>query len=516
MSVGNNEAKNKRLMSNTILLYVRMIVVLLITFYTTRIILQTLGVEDYGIYNVVSGFVAIFGVLNKCLTTATNRFYNFSLGKEDFDEENRVYNASVRIQLIFVVFLFIVLELFGTWYLNNKMVIPVERLSTANFIFHCSVISLLFLLLQTPYSAAVMAHEKMNYYAVVSVIDAVLKLGIAITIKFVTYDKLYIYGLLMLFIAIINFLLYYFYSYTHFKELRLRRKVDSKLFRSLLSFSCWSILDPISYIVRDQGSNMTLNLFFGPIINAAYGIAAQISSAVANFSSSLSVAFRPQIIQSYSGGDYDRTKGLMIMMSKTNYVLQYIIALPLLFELPFILNLWLGNSYPEYTVIFSIFIVLIHTFNALNEPISIVMVSTGRIKLIKTVSAIIICSVVPLGYIALKCGMEPYSVYIIMSVLTVLNQVACVIIMTRTFRAMTIRQYLSDIAKPCFVFSTASLLVPLAIYYFMDASWIRFVLMVLLSVASSVFIAVKFCFNMEERKMFFEPFLRVFKFGRNK
>lgn len=507
----DDEVKNKRLINNTILLYVRMIVVLFITFYTTRIILQSLGVVDYGIYNVVSGFVALFGVLNKCLTTATNRYYNFSLGKEDYEEENKVYNASVRIQLIFVVILFVALEILGAWYLNKKMVIPPNRLSTANFIFHCSVLSLLFLVLQTPYSAAVLAHEKMNFYAVVSITDAILKLGIAVTIKYVSYDRLYVYGLLMLVIAIVNFLLYFLYTFFHFRELRLCRKVDAPIFRSLLSFSFWSILDPMSYVVRDQGSNMTLNLFFGPIINAAYGIASQISSAVANFSGSLSVAFRPQIIQSYSSGDFNRTKALMKMMSKTNYVLQYIIALPLLFELPFILNLWLGSDYPEYTVIFSVFIVLIHTFNALNEPISIVAVSTGRIKLIKTVSAIIICSVVPLGYIALKCGMKPYSIYIIMSVLTVINQVACVIIMTHLFEAMTIKEYIVDIAKPCLTFTICSLVVPLLLLYLMDSSWIRFILNILLSISVSLVIALKYCFNLDERSMFLDPILNKFK-----
>ena len=373
-----------------------MLFVMIITLYTTKVVLKVLGVVDYGIYNVVCGFVSLFAFLNTSLTTGTNRFYNYAIGKNDKQQETDVYNASLRIQIIILFCAIVISESIGLWYLYNKMVIPVDRLSTAFWIFQFSVISLCLLILQIPYSAAVIAHEKMNFYAVVSIIDAAMKLVFVVLLQYVQYDKLLFYGFLMLVTSATNFIFNWVYSMFKFENIRLDRRVNKEIFRGLFSFSLWSLLDPITVTCRGQGCNMVLNAFFGPVVNAAYGISNQISGAIDGFTNNLSIAFRPQIIQSYSSGEYSRTKALFYSMSRINYMLHLMLIIPVAFSISYILDLWLG-SYPSETRIFTICVMIMQTINCLHAPISTVMVATGKIKKIKIVSFIIICSVIPLS-----------------------------------------------------------------------------------------------------------------------
>ena len=488
-------------MRNTAFLYVRMLLVMFLAFYTTRIVLAVLGVEDYGIYNIVGGFVSMFAVLNSCLTTGTNRFYNVALGKKDFVELSHVYKSSILIQLIIIAIIILFAETIGLWYINNKMVIPESRLMVANWLFQFSVISLLLLVLQTPYSAAVMAYERMDYYAVASIIDAFLKLGIVFVLQWLDYDHLLLYGFLMMAVSFIRFLLYYIYCKVKFPELILTRGIDGVIFKKLLAFSGWSTLDPFSYIVRDQGSNVILNLFFGPIVNAAYGIAAQISGAVSSFASNLSVAFRPQIIQAYSSGDFMRAKKLMLSMTKINFILQSIFAIPLIFEISLILRIWLGPNYPEFTEIFAILVITINTINTLNEPVSIIMVASGNIKKIKTISMLIICSIIPIGYLLFIAGMPPYTIYLVMLLLTIFNQISCVNIMSKEFMEIRRLEYLMKVAIPCMLYCILSLVVPFIIVTLLPSTIFRLVALFIAVIVSSGFLAYKVCLDDTERPM---------------
>ena len=499
--MADNLKNNKRIVKNTFFLSVRMFFVLLITLYTTRIILQALGVLDYGIYNVVAGFVTLFTVLNSSLTTGTSRFYNYALGKGDQNEFVLIYNSSLRIQIILLIVLIVVIEIVGMWYINNKMNIPRDRLSAAIIVFQYSVVSLVFLFLQIPYSAAIMAYERMEFYAIVSIIVAIGKLGISFFVMYTSYDKLVLYSILMTSISALNYLLYFFYCKKKFPYLRIIKVKDKGLFKSLLTFSGWSVLDPFSYAVRDQGSNMILNLFFGPIVNASYGIAAQVSGAVTGFTSSLSIAFRPQIIQSYSGGDYKRTKQLMLSMSKINYTIQILFAIPLMFELKYILSLWLGNEYPPFALVFSILVIMINSFNMLNEPVSIIMVATGKIKKIKSISLVIICSVVPIGYLMFTLGLPPYTIYIAMFVLTFINQISCVIIMSSEFKGIKPMEYLKAILIPCLIFTILALLVPFCISLILQISFLRLVLTFLLTSISTLALSYLILLSDTERNL---------------
>lgn len=513
--MSETSSDNKRLAKNTIFLYIRMVLVMVISLYTTRVIIRALGIVDYGVYNVVAGFVSLFAVLNNCLTTGTNRFYNFALGKRDVDELNRVYNASVRIQFIIIVILIVLIETVGLWYINNKMVIPDERISEANILFQLSTLSIIFVVLQVPYSSAVLAYERMDYFAFVSVFDALCKLGIALYLCKANSDRLIVYGALMTLISILNFFLYHIYCSIKIPVLKLSRKVDKHIFKPLLTFSGWSTLDPLSYIVRDQGTNMVLNLFFGPIVNAAFGISRTISGAVQSFASNLSVAFRPQIIQSYSSGNYERTKNLMYSMSRINFFLQIIVAVPLIFEMDAILKLWLKDSIPNYSTIFACLIMAINCINVLNEPVSIVMVSTGKIKLVKTVSLFIITSIVPIGYLLFKLGLPPYYIYMAMLLITLINQVSSVIIMTKKFPYIKIVDYLHKIIQPCFLLMIFAVISPWLITHFLQPSIFRLILVLILSSLVTFIIAYYMFFDNNERYIINTIITKLIKVQRN-
>lgn len=508
--MSKNTSENKKIAKNTVFLYIRMLFVMLVSLYTTRAVLRVLGVEDYGVYNVVCGFVSMFGLFNTCLTTGTNRFYNFALGKSDNEELRNTYKASLLIQIILIIVVLFLVESFGLWYLNNKLVIPESRMSAANSIFQYSVVSLVLLLLTTPYSAAIMAYEKMNFYAIISIVDAVLKLIFVVLLQFITCDKLLFYGLLMMIISAFNFLLNFIYCRIKFQELRFSGGIDKTLFKNLFSFSTWSLIDPLTYTVKGQGSNLVLNAFFGTIVNAAYGIAIQISTAVDSFTNNLSIAFRPQIIKSYAAGDYTRTKKLMFAMSKINFMLHSMLVIPVLLEIKYLLSLWLGDKYPMYTPIFAQLVMIIQTFNCLHAPISTIMVATGKIKRIKTYSAIIICSVIPLSIMGFKLGFPPYSIFLILLILTFVNILVCGKIMSKAFPSIAFYDYVKMIILPSFKFIALVIIIPIVAWILLPESMLRLFIVSLFSLISTIVIGYYIVCDKTERELF-KTFLPIKK-----
>jgi O-antigen/teichoic acid export membrane protein len=491
---------NKRLAKNTMLLYIRMIFILIISLYTTRVVLNVLGVEDYGIYNVVCGFVSMFTIFNTCFSASINRFYNYELGKRNTNGVTSVYNISLIIQGTLACVVFLVVECVGLWYLTNKMTLDYDRLAVAHWIFQFSVASLVITIIQAPYIAAVMAYERMDFYAIVSIIDALLKLSLIILLKYIDTDKLLFYGILMFTISVVDFLLYLFYCKHKFSELKFHKGINKSMFKSLMSFSGWNLLDPFSYMVRDQGTNMVLNSFFGTIVNAAQGVAYQISSAVEAFTSSLSTSFRPQIIQTYSEGNYERTKKLVFSMSRLNYMLQLLLAIPLCYEINFILQLWLGDGIPNYTPIFAILVLSNKTINTLNLPISILVLATGKIKQIKIISSIIVCSVLPIAVVLFSLGLPPWSVYASLISVTIINQIACVIIMNKLFPFIGLWEYFKLIALPCFRYTVCSCIFPTIMVSCFEESFTRLIINVIMSVLLILLFGYYTILNSDEKK----------------
>lgn len=444
----NNIDKNKRIAKNTTYLYIRLAFVMGVTLYTTRVLLKALGVDDYGIYNVVCGFVSMFSVIQSTLSSGTSRFYNYKLGIEGRSSVTTVFNTSIRVQALLAIMLLIIIEIIGSWYINNKLIVDPERLIASKWIFQFSVFSLIASIMSTPFSGVIFAFEKMGFTATISIMDAVLKLVIAFIIQHCSVDKLILYGFLIMLISYINLFCNIIYCKLSFKEIYLSNVIDKSLAKSIFSFSGWLILDPIAYTLRGQGNNMILNSFFGPAINAAFALSNQINSAMDSFTSSFSSAFKPQLVQSYAENNIHRTKNLMICMSKITWTLDVMLCVPFIFNINFVLTLWLGEI-PAYTTSFATLILIMNLVNILNRPITQIIMAIGDIKAYMIITSSIVCLNIPLSIIFLNLGYPVISVVWIMLILSVINQFISIYILTKKFPIITITSYIKEVLIPC-------------------------------------------------------------------
>lgn len=465
-------SSNRRIAKNTAFLYGRLLLVLLVSLYTVRVVLNALGVVDYGVYNVVGGFVSMFGFLNTSMANATQRFYNFEIGKNGQLAAVKVYNAAFRTQSYLAIFLVIICEVIGVWYVNSYMEMPSDRLYAANFIFQFSIISLAITILQVPFAAATMAYEKMDFYALIGIVDVILKLCIAIFVIFFPGDRLILYGGLLLFISLTNYGLYFVYIKKNFPWLKLSNHQYSRTFqKKMLAFSGWNLLGSFAFMLRNQGLTVLLNFFFGVIVNAANGIATQISSALQQFSTNLIIAFKPQLVQSYAVGEYSRTREMLFMMSKTAFALLYMLTVPLILNMNYILHLWLGADVPDYTVILSNLVIITVLINCLHTPIVQVIHATGNIRSFQIGTSVIICAIIPLSWLILKCGGAPESCYMVCIVVYILNQIYAMRMLKNVFN-YKYTEYLKNVIYKCAVFCVLLPIMPaLSMQFIKDPLW---------------------------------------------
>lgn len=444
-------ANNKRIAKNTMFLYIRMFVSLIVTLYTTRVVLQTLGVVDYGVYNTVAGFVTLFAFLNSTLAASMQRFYNFEAARDGLEGYKRVYSAGIIIHLFVMLIIIVLLEVIGVWYVNNVMVIPADRLTSANIVFQTSVISLCLLLISIPYSGAIMAAERMDFYAIVSIAETVLKLICVLVIPYFPYDKLSVYGVLLLLVSFISFLLYAIYAKKNILKFKFEPSFDRGLLKQILSFSSWNVVGTFSFMLKGQALNMLLNFFFGPIINAARGIAFQIGNAISSFSANITVAFRPQLVVSYSQKDYDRVRFLFFIQSKICCALIAILITPVILNINYILNIWLGSDVPEYTAIFAILVLTDSLICSLNTPCTQVVSATGNIKGYQIASSCVNILLLPVCWLFLYLGFDPTSTFIITIIFSILNQAVCIWQLLKVF-TMSITEYFKTVLLPSGIF----------------------------------------------------------------
>ncbi len=491
-------SNNTRIANNTLFLYMRMLLVLIVSLYTTRVVLKALGVVDYGINNVVGGFVSMFAFLNTSMSNGIQRFYNFKRGNEGDASITKVYNTALLIQGALAVIIFFLLETVGLWYLNTKMVIPPERMETARWIYQFSVASLVLVVMQVPYSASIMAHERMSYYAYVSIIEVVLKLLFALWLPLAKSDKLFIYGSYSLGIGILNFLLFFIYSKINFRYIRLEKQFDRVLFKEMISFSGWNVFGTFSYMLKNQGLNVLLNAFFGPIVNAARGVSSMIGNAIQGFQSNIVISFRPQIVQSYAEGNTDRVRRLMYSLSKISYLMLFMLSMPVIIELPFILDIWLGDVVPSYAMSFTVLILLIMLLSSFNTPLSQVVHATGKMKNYQIGTSVIMCAILPVSWIALKLGGNPNVVYIVSLIMTIINQIVCLVLLKKVF-PYQIREYLKEVIIPCFLVTVFSVIAPLVLHFVISQSFIRLLFVSAASVSCVALLSYYLVFNDSEK-----------------
>lgn len=477
-----NNTNNKRIAKNTLFLYIRMLFVLVVNLYTSRVILRTLGMMDYGVYNVVAGFVSMFSFLNTSMANGIQRYFNYKIGIKEEGGVGKVYVTALTIQALLALIIFIILETFGIWYLNNVIDVPPDRVLSAKFLFQFSLISLLIMLMQIPFASAIMAYEKMDYYAVVGIVDVLLKLGIVFLLPVLGHDRLIVYGLLLVVVSLVDFGLYFFYAKFKFSELKFKRSFYGDLFKSMLGFSGWNILGTFAFMMKGQGLNMLLNAFFGPIVNAARGIAAQIMNALQGFSANIVVAFRPQLTQSYATRDYNRVRVIFYSESKISYIFLLALVTPVVLEIEFILNMWLGaDMVPDYTIPFTILVLANMLISAFHSPMTQIVHASGQMKVFQIVVSCIICSIIPVSLLFLKLGYGPSSVFVVSLIITAINLVASLMVV-HTILPFRYRDYIRKVLLPCGLLTLLVPILPLIVFWLLPSSIWRVLLVCMMDI----------------------------------
>ena len=496
----SNLSNNKRIAKNSIFLTIRMIIVLGISLFTTRFILEALGVVDYGIYNVVCGFVVMFGFLNISMSNGIQRFYNYEYGKNGEDGANRVYCTAILIQIALALLIVIVLEPIGLWYIHNKMDIPADRMYAAEWIFQFSVLMFVSGILQAPYSAAVIAHEKFDFYAVISVIETILKFICAYAIIKAKTDRLILYGALMATISIVITTLYVLFCKKKFNEIYFKPTFDRSLFKSMMGFSGWNLMGSFSNVMADQGINLVLNFFFGPVVNAARGVAHQINGAVQSFVMNISMPVRPQVTQSYARGDIGRTMTLTYSVSKITCGIVLVLAIPASLEMDYLLHLWLGSNVPEHTTYFSIIILFGSLVTNLNWATSGVVHATGNMRDYQLSGSILRLFAVPIAFILLKFYKIPELALLTVVVFQILAHTVGLFIV-RKLVGFSIRDYVMHVVLPIIAVMSFSVIVLYVIHILIPAGFLR---LCIVSFSSLLVVSLLFyylSFNKSEKEL---------------
>lgn len=471
-----------RIAKNTLLLYFRMLLTMGVSLYTSRVILKALGIEDFGIYNVVGGVVAMFGIISGSLSAAISRFIAFELGKGDFDRLKKIFCTSVNIQIILIGIITILMETIGIWFLNNKMVIPEERLTAANWVFQFSVITFALNLLCVPYNAVIIAHEKMSAFAYISIVDCILKLLVALIITFNPFDRLIYYGLLIMIVGLLNRIIYAVYSKRHFVEATYSFFFDKALMKEMFGFAGWNFIGVSSAILRDQGGNLLINLFFGPVANGARGIAMQVSSAVSSFTNNFMTAVDPQITKSYAAGEKEYLMNLIFQSTKFSFFLVLLISQPVLLGTSYLLELWLGQV-PDYSVVFVRLSMILILCDSLSHAITTAASATGNIKKYQLIVGGCQSLNFPLSYLCLYWGAKAESVFVVAIVISMICN-ALRIMMSKSLLNLPIMSFLHIVGLRVFAVSAVSVLVLSILNLYFESGLVSFLLFSAIAIGS--------------------------------
>ena len=486
MSTSEN---NKRIAKNTLMLYIRMLITMLVGLFTSRVVLQTLGVEDYGIYAVVGGIVSMFTFLNGGMISATQRYLNFELGRGNQEQLSKVFSTSMQIHALISLIVLLLSETIGLWFLYEKLVIPAERLDAAFWVFQFSIVACVVNIISVPYNAVIVAHEKMSAFAYMSILDVVLKLLIVYLLYISPWDKLVVYAALLLCVGLLMRWIYARYCQKHFQEARYRHHFDKALLKEMFSFSGWSLWGNLAAMLYSQGLNMMLNIFFGPVVNAARGIALQVQGVVQGFVGNFQMALNPQITKSYATGDLAQMHSLMFRSARFSFFLLFLLALPILLEANYILQLWLGK-FPEDTVVFMRWIIGTSLIYTVANPCVIANQATGKVKVYQAVVAGILLLILPASYIALVLGAPAYSVFVVHFCVENIAQFSRMY-MLRKLINLPLREYLNHIYLPIVIVVLVSILLPIYLHCQMSEGVLRLVCvctMCVISVGCTVFL----------------------------
>lgn len=467
------QSVNKRIAKNTIFLYIRMILVMVVSLYTSRVILATLGASDYGIYNVVGGVVTIMVFLGGALGASTSRFLTYDLGLGDQKKLNKTFSAALNLHIAVAILVVIFGETIGLWLLYNKLVIPDGRMTAAFWVLQASIVTTAFNFTQVPYSASIISHEKMSIYAYLGLYDAAVKLLIAFLIGVTSYDKLIVYAFLLMLNAIIVFSFYRFYTRKRYAECRFRLVKGGSLYKRLLGYMGWELFGGVASVSQGQGISIVLNMFFGPIVNAARGITQQISSAVTQFVTNFLLASRPQVIKYCAEKKYEDMYSLTFRTAKFAYLLMLAMVMPLCFEIDFILHIWLGDNVPDYTNIFSIIVLITGLVSSLHTASLMPYHAIGKLGTGNVIGGTLMFLSLPLAYVLFKMGFEPYWAFIAIFITNTLQQITTWVVI-HNYVPYSYWDLLKKVYIPITIVTALSVICPFAVSHFMTQGWGRF------------------------------------------
>lgn len=433
---------NRRIAKNTLFLYSRMLIVMGVSLYTSRVILERLGVSDYGIYNVVGGLVTMFSVLSNALTASISRFLTFELGKGEHGRVREIFATSVTIQLCISLVVAILVEVVGMWFLNNKMDIPADRIDAARWVLHCSTFTFVINMISVPYHTLIIAHERMSAFAYISIVEVLLKLAVALLLYVELFDSLKAYAVMIAVVAVIVRLIYGNYSHRHFPECRFSLSFNRDDIRDILSFTGWNCVGGSAFILNTQGVNILLNLFYGTVVNAARGLAVQVNMALTALASNFLTAVNPQIIKSYASGDMARMQTLIFQSSRFALYLMLIFVIPVAITANYLFSLWL-TEVPPHTVPFVRLVLLQSMIELSCLPLQIANQATGKVKIYHIVAGGVLLLNFPLSCLVLYMGCAPEAVYV----------VAIAVSLTGLFARLLVLRYLINISVMQFLLS---------------------------------------------------------------
>lgn len=498
---------SKRIARNTILLYFRTLFTMAVTLYTSRVILNTLGVDDYGIYNVVGGFVAMFAVLSSSLSNAISRFLTYELGHGDKNKLNLIFCTGVNIQIGMSLLIVVVCEAIGIWFLNYEMSIPTERIYAANWVLQLCMLTFCINLISVPYNAAIIAHEKMDAYAYISILEVLLTLGVVYLLVISPIDKLIAYSILLFFVKLLIRFIYGIYCGRNFEECKYHLVFEKSILKEMSGFAGWNFFGNAAYLFNTQGVNMLMNIFFGVAVNAARGVAAQVDAAVKMFVGNFMTAVNPQITKSYASGDLSYMHMLIYRSSKLSGYLLLYFAIPVLLEADEILYLWLKNV-PDYTAVFLKILIVTSFFDTVfSSPMVTAVNATGKIKKYQIIMTLVGCLVFPVSWIVFKMGGSAWSTYVVYGI------IYFVLVFIRLFLLRGLINldpfdFIKKVMLPYIPVVCLSVVAPLLLTIFLEQNVLRLLVTCIVSVVSTTTIVYTLGITKSERAFIYDKFIK--------
>lgn len=479
------QSNNKRIAKNTVYLYIRMFFTMIVALYKSRIVLQVLGDSDYGLYNVIGGVLTMFSMFSGALMVGTQRFLTFALGERDFGKLQRVFSLALGLHIAMAVFILLLSETIGLWFLYEYLKIPDGRMTAALWVYQFTILGFLINLIQLPFQACLIAHEKMSMYAYMGIYDVAMKLMLVIMLQYVTFDKLILYAALVFVVNFTSAVIYNFYSRRHFSECAFKIAWDGDLAREFVSYSGWNLIGGSFGFFTNQGINILLNIFCGTVVNAARGLSMMVNSYVTSFVNNFQTAASPQIIKMFAAKEYDGLYRLVINNCRMAEYLFLLVAIPLFIEVDFVLTLWLGK-YPAYTAIFIQIILIQSAESTVNYPIGILIHASGRMKN-PSISAGVVILIFPASYLLLKWGYSPVAVYIASAIIWFYLNV-CNLYFANKYTKIPIKQVLKEVYANIVIGGAIMFLPPFIVSGQMEEGWLRFITVGSVSFLTSVLV----------------------------